>query len=213
MSINIGDNFKYLGKKFLDSRESFATIELMKNCNDVPNGFITYCEENDKRYEYSNKNEIDEITGKWREFTVGADIDPDLLNHNCSYVGSEMPENDKVIWFDTGESNSTEINYENPIINELFACIRTLQEQVQQLQADVEYLKIHGGGGGGGSNTPTEPTEQSLLSLENGGLFLLEDGGMILLENTIATINESILLLENGAQILLENGANIKLEK
>ena len=34
MSLNIGDNFKYLVKKFLDNRESFATLEDMKKVID-----------------------------------------------------------------------------------------------------------------------------------------------------------------------------------
>jgi hypothetical protein len=213
MSINIGDNFKYLGKKFLDDRQSFNTLLDMKKCNEVPLGFITYCKEDGKRYEYFIDEIDDPITGKWREYKVGADIDPDLLDKDCSYVGSETPEDDSVIWFDTGESNSTEITYDNPIINELFASIRTLQDQVQQLQADVEYLKINGGGNRPDPKPDVPSTEVSSLSLEDGGLFILEDGGLLLLENTIATINESILLLENGAQLLLENGANMKLEK
>lgn len=62
MSLNIGDNFKYLGKKFLDERESFDTLELMNACNDVPEGFITYCKENQKRYEYKD--------GAWKVYTV-----------------------------------------------------------------------------------------------------------------------------------------------
>ena len=62
MSLNIGDNFKYLGKKFLDERESFNTLEEMNACNDVPEGFITYCKENQKRYEYKN--------GAWKVYTV-----------------------------------------------------------------------------------------------------------------------------------------------
>lgn len=72
MSINIGDNFKYLGKKFLDDRESFTTLELMKNCNDVPNGFITYCEETKNRYEYHSDNEVNDATGKWKLYVVNS---------------------------------------------------------------------------------------------------------------------------------------------
>ena len=45
MSLNIGDNFSYLGKKFLDARQSFDTLEFMNACNDVPESFITYCKE------------------------------------------------------------------------------------------------------------------------------------------------------------------------
>ena len=63
MSLNIGDNFKYLGKKFLDERESFNTLEEMNACNDVPEGFITYCKENKKRYEYKDGAWIEYVTG------------------------------------------------------------------------------------------------------------------------------------------------------
>ena len=59
MSINIGDNFSYLGKKFLDNRQSFDTLELMNNCSDAPLGFITYCKEDNKRYEYSDAGWIE----------------------------------------------------------------------------------------------------------------------------------------------------------
>lgn len=74
MSINIGDNFSYLGKKFLDSRQSFETFEEMMACSDVPEGFITFCKENNQRYEY--------IGGEWIEYVVGkgnADIDEETL--------------------------------------------------------------------------------------------------------------------------------------
>lgn len=219
MSINIGDNFKYLGKKFLDDRQSFNTLSDMKKCNEVPLGFITYCKEDGKRYEYFIDEIDDPITGKWREYKVGTEIDPELLKHNCSYIGSEAPEDDSVIWFDTGEGNQTEISYDNPIISELLACIRTLQDQVKQLQADVEYLKINGGGSRPDKPTdpdhgPDEPivTEESFLALEDGGIFLLEDGGSLLLEVSEAVINDSVLMLEDGSILLLENGDYIVLE-
>jgi hypothetical protein len=146
------------------------------------------------------------------ELDVNVDIDWDSID--VAYVGEEEPENENAIWFDSGEDNVNEITYDNPVVNEIFACIRTLQDQVKKLQEDVEYLKLYGGGGssGGGTDEPEETTVSS-LALETGGMFLLEDGGLLILENAIETITESILLLENGAQFLLENGANIKLEK
>ena len=61
MSLKIGDNFSYLGKKFLDERQSFDTLELMYACDDVPEGFITYCKETEKRYEYKNGEWIVQI--------------------------------------------------------------------------------------------------------------------------------------------------------
>lgn len=142
-------------------------------------------------------------------------INEDLLDFdpNVTYMGSEEPDNDNVIWFDNGNSSVSEITFDNPIISELFACIRTLQDQVQQLQADVEYLKIYGGGGSSPDRPPsTDDDSESLLILEDGGLFLFEDGGYMMLEQSIEAISSSLLVLENGANILLENGANILLE-
>lgn len=77
MSINIGDNFSYLGKKFLDNREHFETVAKMKACNDVPNGFITYCDETNTRYEYHTDNEEDATLGKWRVFKSVPDVNFD----------------------------------------------------------------------------------------------------------------------------------------
>ena len=77
MSINIGDNFSYLGKKFLDDREHFDTVVKMKACNDVPNGFITYCDETNTRYEYHTDNEEDATLGKWRVFKSVPDVNFD----------------------------------------------------------------------------------------------------------------------------------------
>ena len=77
MSINIGDNFSYLGKKFLDDREHFKTVAEMKACNNVPNGFITYCDETNSRYEYHSDNQNDTTLGKWRIFTSAPDINLD----------------------------------------------------------------------------------------------------------------------------------------
>lgn len=62
MSLNIGDNFSYLGKKFLDARESFETVALMKACVDVPEGFITYCKEDKKRYEFKDNTWVEYVT-------------------------------------------------------------------------------------------------------------------------------------------------------
>ena len=225
MSINLGDNFKYLGKKFLDDRESFNTLSDMKKCNTVPDGFITFCKEDNKRYEYLNNNIDDPVTGKWSEFKMGIDID-DIPKHECTYVGDTEPEDDDVIWFDTGEGASSEITYDNPIINELFACIKTLQKQVQQLQADVEYLKEHGGGGvkpddPDNPDQPDIPDEPEIvdvvLALEDGGLFMLEDGGFMILEEGIVVekpdYTNSILSLEDGGLFMLEDGGFMILEE
>lgn len=215
MSIIIGDNFGYGGKKFLDSRESFDTLEAMKAYTQVPDGFVTYCKEDGKRYEFNSSNNINELTGKWTEFKVGSG------DAGC-YLGPDTPEEENTIWFFTGtEAASSNVTYDNPIISELFACIQTLQKQVAQLQADVEYLKINGGG-----SIPEEPDDPSggedpeeivnvILALEDGGLFLLEDGGHIILEQDIVVEKneDSTLVLEDGGLFLLESGGFLILEE
>lgn len=75
MSLNIMDNFKYLGKKFLDSREAFDTIEDMKLCKSIPDGFITYCVETDKRYEFKSSNIEDPVFGQWKEYSIDVNVD------------------------------------------------------------------------------------------------------------------------------------------
>lgn len=72
MAINVGDNFSYQGKKYLDNRQSFKTLSELQAYNNVPEGFIAYCEEDKKRYEY--------VDGVWTEYVVassGTEVNPD----------------------------------------------------------------------------------------------------------------------------------------
>ena len=71
MSIQIGDNLSYYGKKFNFQRDAFTTLSEMKSFNEnyIPEkGFKAYCAETDKYYVFSVTNEIDLETGKWREY-------------------------------------------------------------------------------------------------------------------------------------------------
>ena len=80
MSLNIGDNFSYLGKKFLDNRQSFDTLELMNNCSDVPIGFITFCKEDNKRYEYTESG--------WVEYSTSISNEQ-VEKINAAYIHSQ----------------------------------------------------------------------------------------------------------------------------
>ena len=206
MSLHIGDNFSYLGKKFLDARKSFNTLEEMNACNDVPKGFITICYENNKRYEYNGI--------AWVEYKVGGNVNVD----DIVYYGTETPTNDDIIWF-YPDSGYVDLLIENPLLTELFNTIKSMQSQIAQLQADVEYLKTHGGGGGGTVKPPDPekptPSNYSYLILEDGSKLLFEDGSGMLLEEqqAVAPSNYSYLILEDGSKLLFEDGSKMLLEE
>ena len=239
MSLNIGDNFKYGGKKFLDDRESFDTLEAMKNYERVPDGFITYCKENGKRYEFKSSNNIDELTGRWTEFIVNVEIpefpeipEVEIDMDDLYHMGEDTPENEDSVWFFTGvESASPGISLDNPLIVELLATIRELKAQVQQLQEDVEYLKINGGGSKPDVPPiepdpdepdipviPDDPEEDDdsifkLIMEDGSGGFLLEDeSGSLILEESVFVDKVSNFLLEDGFDLLLEDGSLMLLE-
>ena len=80
MAINIGDNFSYMGKKFLDSRQSFDTIVMMNDCSDVPIGFITFVKENNTRYEYTENG--------WVVYSSNIS-DEDVERINIAYIHAQ----------------------------------------------------------------------------------------------------------------------------
>ena len=137
---------------------------------------------------------------------------PDINIDDVIYYGTDEPTNDNVIWFYPNNNDYQDINIDNAIIAELMSIIQNMQSQITQLQADVEYLKTHGGSSGG--TTPDTPsTTYSYLVLEDGSKLLLEDGGGILLEQQAIIKNSSYLLLEDGFKLLLEDGYGLLLEQ
>lgn len=56
-------------------RQQFDTIADMRACTNAPEGYITYCLVNGKRYEFHKDNDfLQESTGYWREYTATADL-------------------------------------------------------------------------------------------------------------------------------------------
>lgn len=82
--IQVADNFNYRGKKPNFDRDSFDTLQSMKNYSDnnIDEGHISYCIETDKHYKYNSSNDIDSTTGKFREFTEGILPDEEDITSN-----------------------------------------------------------------------------------------------------------------------------------
>ena len=220
MSINIGDNFSYLGKKFLDSRQSFPTLDAMNACTDVPVGFITFCEEDGERYEYRD--------GSWKILTItsnGSSDNTGGCDGSCcdnivipeggtdAVIQEEEPEDTSVIWFDPEEEKP----YQNdPYISELKEIIKFMNKQIQSLTSRIEYLEnvVAGTIKPDVPIIPDDPIEDDYILLEDGTPLLLENGEEFLLEVQINNITtEDYILLEDDTPLLLENGEEFLLEK
>lgn len=67
--IQVADNFNYRGKKPNFDRDSFDTLQDMKNYseNSLDDGHISYCKETYKHYKFNSNNQSDPTTGKWVE--------------------------------------------------------------------------------------------------------------------------------------------------
>lgn len=99
MALTLGDNFSYQGAKPLDARLKYDTLAAMKAVADATmyDGCMAYCTATDKTYQWKSTNDVDETTGKWREFTSGGDtiqVDTlptagaDELGNVYQYIGS-----------------------------------------------------------------------------------------------------------------------------
>ena len=73
MALVFGDNISYQGKKPLDARFLFSTLEAMKNYSENYLPPLAFCqnEEDGKFYTYNVENSVDSITGKWRAMESG----------------------------------------------------------------------------------------------------------------------------------------------
>lgn len=202
--IPLASGFDLGAKKPLDSRDIVETIEERDahvTENRAYEGMTVYVKEDKKVYRYDGNEWVD---------CTSVNIDLDDIVGNCSYIGNEVPEDDEQIWFSDGVRTAGDgVTYDNPLIQELFACINILQQQIKELQDEVVYLKIHGGGNGSGGSD-NENISGDYLVLEDGSILLLEDGSNFLLENSTKIDNG--ILLEDGFELLLEDGSSFLLE-
>ena len=86
MAIKVNASFEYGLKSYSDVRQSFATIAEMAayNSNLIPNGFMTFCEEDNANYQWLDLNDNDPVLAKWRKFTASADVVDDSLTESLT---------------------------------------------------------------------------------------------------------------------------------
>ena len=74
--IEILDNFKYSGQRFLDQRKECQSLSelLATDETSIPDGFTKYVHDTDTWYRYHSENEEFEKTGKWRTVMHGREV-------------------------------------------------------------------------------------------------------------------------------------------
>lgn len=80
--IEVLDNFKYSGQRFLDQRKECQTIEELVGTDptSIPDGFTKYVHDNDTWYRYHSDNEELEGIGRWRSILHGREVlSPEFL--------------------------------------------------------------------------------------------------------------------------------------
>lgn len=97
MGIIVTDNFSPKTPKFIDDRQSFKTLEEMRNydVNLLPEGFETYCVETNRKYKFLSSNTVDANLGKWRLVEGGASEEV--------YFTTTSPVTNKIGEFDLAE--------------------------------------------------------------------------------------------------------------
>ena len=86
MALKVNSNFEYQLKAYGDVRQSFPTIAEMAAYNEnlIPNGFITFCEEDNCNYQWLDMNDVDASLNKWRKFTAATDSIDDTLSESLT---------------------------------------------------------------------------------------------------------------------------------
>ena len=119
--IQVADNFNYRGKKPNFDRDSFDTLQDMKNYseNSLDDGHISYCKETDKHYKFNSNNQSDPTTGKWVEQHEAVPADEeDITEQNGTIIRNKTKvinlNVDRIIlsgtWFDSGITSNRPTN-------------------------------------------------------------------------------------------------------
>lgn len=120
--IQVADNFNYRGKKPNFDRDSFDTLQDMKNYseNSLDDGHISYCKETSKHYKFNSNNQSDPTTGKWVEQHEAVPADEEDITEQNGTL--QLANKTKVInlnvdrivlsgtWFDSGTTSNRPTN-------------------------------------------------------------------------------------------------------
>lgn len=187
MALIIGDNFSYQGKKHLDSRREFNSIEEMKNypSTSLPNVFYAFV--GTTEYKYNVDNEFDELTGKWRIWepdTTGGSVDE-------IQISETVPTDTGIkLWVNSSEDEDVEDVLVDKIINEFTTVMQDMLTKIKRLETKVAYLeKVIANGQIIKPETPNKPNNPSTnnvqIKIEDNSVLKLEDNNVLIFEKNI----------------------------
>lgn len=89
--IQVADNFNYRGKKPNFDRDSFDTLQDMKNYseNSLDDGHISYCKETGKHYKFNSNNILDSTTENISFIARGILLDQKFSKDIVKYIDYE----------------------------------------------------------------------------------------------------------------------------
>lgn len=157
--IQVADNFNYRGKKPNFDRDSFDTLQDMKNYseNSLDDGHISYCKETDKHYKFNSNNQSDPTTGKWVEQHEAVPADEeDITEQNGTIVGNKTKvinlNVDRIVlsgtWFDSGVTSNRPTNvligfqYFDTTVNKPIFWMALNGQMLQELLYNNKIIKI-----------------------------------------------------------------------
>ncbi len=115
--ILLADNFQYFGKKPLDSRFVYNTINDMVNTPDsiIYDGILVYNKETEKFYVFKSTNTIDSVLGKWEIFNIDSNINKEKFKEyiqNTLYKENDIILRDKKLYVVNNDftSDNTQID-------------------------------------------------------------------------------------------------------
>lgn len=199
--IQVADNFNYRGKKPNFDRDSFDTLQDMKNYseNSLDDGHISYCKETDKHYKFNSNNQSDPTTGKWVEQHEAVPADEEDITEQNGTLQLANKTYDKQSFSGLGRVYQCKLRYE----------LTNTSDSAVNIAIDYPIIEIYKNNTGYGSSYKTNiiPTDLSKdFCKDNKGIY-----GEV--GNNIYDINLGIVRFNNAASDSSESYEYVKITK
>lgn len=145
------DSLSYKGRKSNFERDSFETLEKMRNWSpeEIDDGHLSYCKEDGNTYRFERNSENDPTTGHWRLFRPDSGKVDDIPTYSQAILDDEknagklseeyilVPTPDELDGRVQKKTFTTQDN--GSYLDIMFSTIRALQDEVRKLKNSFRY--------------------------------------------------------------------------